>query len=212
MTQDSERSGPTRVYIVGLGGIGSSIVDNLIPVLDKIGLDIELTLMDSDIVESNNLGHQRFLASDIGKSKVGALKERFSHVNVEINAIEKDLLELDELSNAEYVVVCVDNPEARRIVHQLQCNWLDLRCSGDGFVMFSNHSEGELVEMMTPDHPRASCQHEGAIEGGNIEFGYLLAATHGLQWLVQNLRSGLAPKQRMASLTHGEFTFPQVSA
>ena len=50
----------TRLTVVGLGGIGSNLVELLVPALEKIGVAIEISLMDGDIVEENNLGHQRY--------------------------------------------------------------------------------------------------------------------------------------------------------
>ena len=69
-----------KVAVIGAGGIGSNLLRILAPTLsqsilaDKLG-GIELTIFDSDIVEQNNLYHQGYTVSDIGKYKVDALVE-----------------------------------------------------------------------------------------------------------------------------------------
>ena len=40
----------TRLTVVGLGGIGSNLVELLVPALEKIGVAMEIYLMDGDIV------------------------------------------------------------------------------------------------------------------------------------------------------------------
>ena len=59
----------TKVLIVGLGGIGSNLLDLVMPVLSKSLQPLELHLMDDDSVDRSNLAHQRFSESDIGLSK-----------------------------------------------------------------------------------------------------------------------------------------------
>ena len=69
---------------------------------------------------------------------------------------------------------------------------------------------------MTPlDQEPASCQYPGAINAGNVQFGFSLAATHGSQWLIQNLREKMGEPfrptpGRIFSLTFGELHFPEI--
>ena len=98
------------------------------------------------------------------------------------------------------------------MVHGLEVPWLDVRCSGDGWLVLSSQSAPELLERMTPDHEPKSCQVEGALDAGNIEFGFAVAAAFGSQWAVQQWRGHPAPVQSMGSLTYGSFAFPEVSA
>ena len=60
------------LLIVGAGGIGSTLVDVLTPALRRIGINCQIEIMDGDLVEATNLGHQRFTREDIGLSKVEA--------------------------------------------------------------------------------------------------------------------------------------------
>ena len=71
-----EESLMKKVLLVGTGGIGTTFVDLLVPALERIALDAEITLMDGDVVEASNLGHQRFTQEQIGMYKVSALSSR----------------------------------------------------------------------------------------------------------------------------------------
>jgi hypothetical protein len=121
----------------------------------------------------------------------------------------QNLRTAEQLQGYDFVAVCVDRPEPRRLVHALDVPWIDLRCSGDGWMILSSDSDRALVEQMTPDHQPMSCQVEGALDAGNLEFGFSVAGTFGAQWLVQNLRGRSGPVQSMGSLTYGNFEFPK---
>ena len=64
-----EKSSPKSLLIVGAGGIGTTVVDLLVPALDRIQLSAQITLMDGDTVEASNLGHQNYTATVLGHSK-----------------------------------------------------------------------------------------------------------------------------------------------
>jgi hypothetical protein len=89
---------------------------------------------------------------------------------------------------------------------------MDVRCSGDGWLVLSSQSPPALLERMTPDHEPKSCQVEGALEAGNLEFGFAVAAAIGAQWALQQWRGKPTPVQSMGSITYGALGFPEVSA
>jgi len=67
-----------------------------------------------------------------------------------------------------------------------------------------------IVESITDINQKpGSCQYEGALDSGNIQFGFVYAAAFGAQWLVQNLRkiinenNVLIPYPRSESITFG---------
>ena len=201
-----------NVLIVGAGGIGTTLVDLLVPALERIQLKAKVTLMDGDIVETTNLGHQRFTQANVGIHKVSALFSRYEGETeyVELTPVAENLRTADQLEGYDLVVICVDRPHPRRLVHTLHSPWIDLRCSGDGWMILSSDSDATLVEQMTPDHEPMSCQVEGALDAGNLEFGFSVAGTFGAQWLIQNLRGRRGPIQSMGSLTYGSFEFPRL--
>lgn len=66
----------TCVMIVGTGSVGSYMAEKLV----RAGVG-ELVLIDPDEVETHNLTRTTFRASDIGKSKVEALKKQLQSIN-----------------------------------------------------------------------------------------------------------------------------------
>jgi hypothetical protein len=203
---------PKKLAIIGAGGIGSNLAELLIPALRRLNLPASITMMDDDVVEVGNLGHQRYTERDLDMKKVDALIARLAMKDscVELIACKENLRTAVQLEPFDMVIVCVDRPEPRRLVHTLGIPWADLRCGGDGYVMLSSKSEPGLVRHMTPDHKPMSCQHPGALDEGNLEFGFANAASLGAQWALQVLRGQQAPVQSMGSLTYGAFNFPSV--
>ena len=200
--------------IIGAGGIGSQTVDLLIPALKRINQRCEIIIMDGDIVESTNLGHQKYTESDIGSSKVKCLEAKYSSSKddgVVVRGVAENFRQLNQLKDSDLVIICVDRPEPRRLVHSLEIPWIDLRCGGDGYLVMSSESEKELVAHMTPDHEPKSCQHDGALEIGNLEFGFAIAASYGAQWALQQLRNCPTPIQSMGSMNFGQLSFPKIN-
>ena len=200
-----------RILIVGAGGIGGLALDLIVPALEKVKQKSSITIMDGDTVEASNLGHQRFSTSDIGCFKTDALTtkyDRFKHVHCVPNT--DNLRFKEQLQNFDYIIIAVDRPQPRRLVHATNVPWIDLRSTGDGHVFFTNDSDPSLVSMMTPDHEPASCQIAGAIEAGNIQFGYVNAAAAAATWLMGQLRNQPPLRERMSSIMFGELKFPEV--
>tara|TARA_B100000287_G_scaffold317089_1_gene300748 strand:+ start:724 stop:1446 length:723 start_codon:yes stop_codon:yes gene_type:complete len=217
MMDDEGSDRGIRIGIVGAGGIGSVLFASLArslssgELVQRIG-PVTLTVFDSDTVEAGNLMHQNFLPEDIGSTKVEAITRRanqFENDLLSIRGFPHDIRKPEEILDFQIVVVAVDSPVARRAVHQSRCNWLDLRCLGDGFVALDQRVPEVNLERMTAEHPPQSCQINGAIPSGNIQFGFMLAAAHGAQWVIQSLRqmSGgmnvMVPRPQSASITFG---------
>ena len=202
-----------RILIVGAGGIGGLTFDLVVPALEKVGQKCSITIMDGDTVEATNLGHQRFSSSDIGSFKTGALVQKYeSFKNVYCVSDTENLRVKEQLQEFDYIIIGVDRPHPRRLVHATDVPWIDLRSTGDGHVYFTNDSDPALVAMMTPDHEPASCQIAGAIEAGNIQFGYVNAAAAAATWLMGQLRNQPPLRERMSSIMFGELKFPEVNA
>ena len=169
--------------------------------------------MDGDTVEASNLGHQRFSALDIGSHKTTALVKKYeSFKHVYCISDTENLRVKEQLQDFDYIIIGVDRPHPRRLVHGTDVPWIDLRSTGDGHVYFTNDSDPALVAMMTPDHEPASCQIAGAIAAGNIQFGYVNAAAAAATWLMGQLRNQPPLRERMSSIMFGELKFPEVKA
>ena len=199
-----------KILIVGLGGIGSSLLELVSPALSKCGLSAEITIMDDDIVDNTNLGHQRFCLADVGLTKVEVLSSRFGLLDsVSILPVEEKLTNLSQLDGYDLIIVAVDRMEPRQLVHNLNVEWLDLRCQGDGYIVIDNQTSPELVRLIPGNQVATSCQIEGAIEHQNIEFGFSMCAAIGAQWMLQKIRQfhghkTTAPSFRMGNITSGE--------
>tara|TARA_B100000902_G_scaffold394570_1_gene451168 strand:+ start:113 stop:1309 length:1197 start_codon:yes stop_codon:yes gene_type:complete len=207
------------IAIIGAGGIGSNLVSMLYPALQQGDLvntigDIRICIYDSDTVEKKNLPHQNFNISDIGGLKVTTLCNRLWYdsdksindgPNLTLEPCPWDIRSIADLLPCDIVVVAVDSHQARKVVHENCKNWLDLRCLGDGYIALDDSVKADLISDFTPEQDSQSCQFDGAIESGNIQFGFMVAASHGAQWLIQSLRiqSGDEMAQR---------PFPQVSS
>ena len=92
--------------IIGAGGIGSQTVDLLIPALRRIKLECEIIIMDGDIVEDTNLGHQKYTTSDVGKAKVECLASRYilDEDPVSVIAISENFRNIEQVKNSDYVI------------------------------------------------------------------------------------------------------------
>ncbi|MDE0708094.1 MAG: ThiF family adenylyltransferase [Candidatus Poseidoniales archaeon] len=212
------------VLIIGVGGIGGLLTDIVSRAvafsdLTKQNGMISLTLMDGDIVEERNLPHQRFAAADVGKPKVEALVRQLQDVGITeergvfLIPVGENFSADTNLSEYDLVVVAVDREEPRRLVHENAGAWLDLRCRGDGFLMWSHLDDVRVLNMFPtlPDGESASCQLEEAVETGNIQFGFAEAASHGAQWVIQWLRGAQVPQGRTYTIHMGDLPLPEVA-
>jgi hypothetical protein len=184
-----------RIELIGAGGIVSNLMTLLLPALrnGKVAKElggITFHLHDADIIEQRNLIHQRFTEDQVGLSKVKALERRFDQIHSSVRVIghEKNLRDIGPLLDADIVLVAVDRPEPRRIVHSLdQIEWYDLRCGLDSCLVLTHTTHPDDVERLTTDHRPASCQPDEAIETGNVQFGFALAATYGANILLRSM-------------------------
>ncbi|HIG03248.1 MAG TPA: hypothetical protein EYQ53_02540 [Candidatus Poseidoniales archaeon] len=215
---DAEVSGnrtkSPAVLLVGAGGIGSSVIELLVPALERCNTRCQIDIMDDDKVKETNLGHQKFTSLEVGQFKVDALANRFEDAkNIIIDPITERLTQGSQLEYYDLVIVAVDSPTPRKIVHTDAAAWLDLRCRGDGWLLLDNNTNPEIVSSLSPTHKPTSCQIEGAIAAGNIEFGFAAVAAAGAQWAFQFIRqyygnNTSTPSAQMSSLTHGSLPLP----
>ena len=206
------------ISVIGAGGIGNNLLSVLVPAMHRGGLIestdmVTINVYDSDLVSESNLAHQGFLPDHVGMPKVRACQMSLSPFlgdKLRLVPHDRDVRDIDDLGPSDLVVVAVDSSVARKVVHSTGALWLDLRCRGDGYIAMDHTVDPSFVSRRTPDQPPLSCQMEGAIQSGNIQFGHIWAAAHGAQWLLQWFRylTGAEnvplPGPRAASLTFGE--------
>ena len=206
----TDKSDNIRLLVVGLGGIGSQLTELIVPALDISGLNVELNLMDGDVVEENNLAHQRFSNKDENNPKVEVLQQRYQrYEHVKTIAHNNNLTTQSQLEGYDIIVVAVDRQEPRNLVHSSDARWVDLRCQGDGWMLIDSDTNTSILNKIPNNKQPVGCQLPGAIESGNIEFGFAAVAALGAQWVMQKLRiinghQSKTPKFSMGYLTHGQ--------
>lgn len=101
----------TRVIVFGVGGVGSWCAEGLV----RSGI-INLTIVDSDIVNISNVNRQSMATTrTIGQVKVNALKERLLDINPEacITAVQETYSEETarsfNLDSYDYVIDAIDS-------------------------------------------------------------------------------------------------------
>ena len=207
----------TKILVIGAGGIGGLLtlyVSRAIAFSQWPHGVVEITLMDGDIVEYRNLPHQQFIPEDIGNPKVYALEKYLCNLseNLQFTPLASNFSDDTNLSEYDLVVVAVDCEEPRKLVREKAEAWLELRSTGDGCLMWSHMDDLDVLNLFPKLQPgeSASCQHENAVETGNIQFGFALAAAHGAQWIIQWLRNSMVPPGRTYTIHMGELPLPIV--
>ena len=99
-----------KVAVIGLGGVGSYVVE----ALARAGVG-QLLLCDNDVIAPHNINRQLFaLHSTVGKFKVDVATQRVKDINPEIKVVaknmrfDKDNLSQFDFSGYNYVVDCID--------------------------------------------------------------------------------------------------------
>ncbi|MBT7410752.1 MAG: PRTRC system ThiF family protein [Methylococcales bacterium] len=113
---------PIRILVLGAGGTGSEVTENLIRTHfalintgHEYGLDV--TLMDADVVSESNIGRQRFAPCDVGQFKSAVLIHRANIAyGLDWRAINEYLTEETSLRSYDIVMGCVDKGHTRSII------------------------------------------------------------------------------------------------
>lgn len=111
-----ERLSSKSVAILGCGGLGS----NCAVLLVRAGV-LNLTLVDYDCVEADNLNRQHYFVDQIGVAKVEALSDTLKRIDprVELRAIH-DCLDAESIprfvAGADAIVEAVDRAETKALI------------------------------------------------------------------------------------------------
>lgn len=115
-TQGLARFQAAHVCVVGVGGVGSWVVEAL--ARSAIG---KLTLIDLDNVAESNINRQiQALSGTLGKAKIAALAERIAEINPLCQVIQvEDFITPDNLNSLikapcfDYVIDAIDSVKAK---------------------------------------------------------------------------------------------------
>ena len=118
-----ERIAPKRVFIFGVGGVGSWCAESLV----RSGIR-QLTIVDSDCVSITNINRQLMATTKtVGQVKVEALKERLLSINpsAEITALQKifsqETAEEFDLDSYDYIIDAIDSLKDKATLILLAC-------------------------------------------------------------------------------------------
>lgn len=196
-----------KLAVVGLSGIGSYFVRGLSESLRKDiqGFDklepLQIDIIDEDIVEEKNLAYTIYDVEHIGLKKAEILSDLYGY-----KANVKTIKTKSDLSNYDFVVLCVDNNTARRLVYTTEIPFLDLRAKGRGLAVFlvgdytNKVAKNYLNMTQDTEQKSGSCQFARDIEDKNIQFGNRAVANIGLQVFKDYLNDGLLEKQLILSI------------
>ena len=160
MKEGQDRLSATRVAIVGVGGLGSHVVQQLA----FLGVG-DMTVIDQDVTDITNLNrligaHHNDHLSNLPKVAVMERMVREIDPAIKITGIEKSLISkegFDAVKNADYVFGCVDNDGPRIVLTELCSAYerpyfdlaseiiLDSKLYYGGRVCFSNAGQGCLA-------------------------------------------------------------------
>jgi PRTRC genetic system ThiF family protein len=121
---------PVSISVVGAGGTGSQVVDQLASLhatLVALGHPgFHVTVFDGDCVSESNIGRQRFCRADIGRPKSDVLIHRINLFHgLSWSSVPEMVANGSQLSRS-LVIGCSDTVAAREILHHCQaCWWLD---------------------------------------------------------------------------------------
>jgi hypothetical protein len=175
------RIGSLRVGVIGVGGTGSVLVQQLA----HLGV-ADFTLIDPDAVEASNLNRLAFAeARDVGSSKAGVAERGIRAVAPAacVRRIERDVVDADiadELRDLDFVFLCTDSHASRAVVGQIA--YQDLVPTIDMGVSLTvragavTHITGR-VQMLSPGLPCLTCT--GALDGEQIRREMLTTEQRG---------------------------------
>ena len=188
-----------KIGIIGCGGIGSYFVRSLSEVIKKdiAGFNkinpMAVDLIDYDLVEEKNLTYQNFDLEHLELNKAEVLADITGY-----KAIKKQIDTAEQLSDYEFIILCVDNNKVRNLVYESNIPFLDLRAKGSSIMAFLTKKDldknNEYKELTIDDNTKGGCQYDRDIESRDIEFGNRIVAEIGLQILKRYLKGDIEHK------------------
>lgn len=115
-------SRPVDVVLVGCGGTGSEVFDELFRIhslLISLGGDgLTVTVYDPDTVSEANIGRQRFWPADVGYYKAEIMVNRVNNYGGTNWDFRNKSFSMDDWGYGDLLITCVDKPEVRASIGQ----------------------------------------------------------------------------------------------
>ena len=204
------------VNLIGAGGIASWVLHGLVRPARRFAqandTSVTIRVYDSDSVDNDNVHHQNFRPSDVGKTKVDALCDElaeFQCEEIKLIPCEWDVRKESDFDEADLTVVAVDSPDARELVigSAKAGKWAICTCAGDSFMFLTEKSSKQSISMVVENAQRgASCQLPGAISEGRIEAGNFAVAAVAQTWVLRSLRGMSGEEGAKIPLSRAEST------
>ena len=190
----------TKILIVGLGGIGSWLVDRLNWLISHEQLIAEIHGYDPDIVEEKNMKYQMFSEVDLYENKAIALDIRFDAEPRWFYGHEDKVVDASVFEGYNLVISAVDNLKFRKLMYEeCPCFWIDLRSEGRTIMAISKHPQNTvetLQDLVKGDLEQSgSCQVQADLDAGRIQLGNQIIAGIGAQLILNWYRDvSISPK------------------
>lgn len=151
-----------KIVIVGLGGVGSVLCDNLARYLNYSDIEAYVNLVDGDYYEAKNSERQTFIRlGDKASVKCTELTHKFPDVNfIDFNNFVNEDNVSEIIVEDSIVFLCVDNHISRKVIseHCLTLNNITIISGGneytDGNVqLFKREGGKNVTATLTEYHP-----------------------------------------------------------
>lgn len=108
-----------NLVVVGLGGIGSILVDRLCRYINySKDLDVDMLLIDGDSYEPKNSARQDFIRmGNKAEIKADELELKFERIGFDVFTSYLNETNLDIIKSGDIVFICVDNHKSRMIIN-----------------------------------------------------------------------------------------------
>lgn len=182
-----------KLLIIGLGGIGSYFISEVIEAIEQGQLDMikEISIADDDMVELKQIKYMNYEKEEAGLNKAEVLSKRYKDYG--IKGINKRITSKD-IKPYHTIILCVDNEYTREDIilacHKLGKEFLDLRATGRNiFFMGKEEKLGDNIKFVDiKDLNEYSCQDKADLGRGWIQKGNKISAIIGVQMLLNLVR------------------------
>ena len=167
-----------KIVIIGLGGVGSILCDNISRYLNYSDINASVSLVDGDYYESRNSERQTFIRlGDKASVKCTELTHKFSNVSfIDYNNFVNEDNVSTIIEDDSIVFLCVDNHISRKVIsdHCSTLNNITVISGGneytDGNVQLYKREGGKNVTAsLTEYHPEIEYPEDQSPEDMSCE-------------------------------------------
>ena len=132
----------SQINIIGVGGTGSFLAQQLAKMISGYKLNIDVELCDHDVVEEKNCARQNFLPYEIGENKAEVLAFRLNQqFGTSFGSSTERITESSYHHRHTLIISCVDNLKTRKLLNDSYL-WLDMgNEESHGQAIFGTTSE-----------------------------------------------------------------------